>query len=48
MSPAGMQLNDLTGIAAILRMAFPELEDLDEGSDDGDLDSDMDGEIGAS
>ena len=48
MTPAGERLNNLTGVAATLRMAFPELEDLVEGSDDGDLNSDEDGEIGAS
>ena len=35
-------------MAAILRMEFPELEDLVDGSDDGDLDSEEDGEIGGS
>lgn len=43
-----MRLNNLTGIAAILRYEFIELQDMVEGEDEGDLDSDEDeGEIGA-
>ena len=43
-----MRLNNLTGIAAILRYEFIELQDMVEGDDEGDLDSDEDeGEIGA-
>jgi hypothetical protein len=48
MSPAGIQLNNLTGVAAMLHMAFPDLDDLVGESDDGDLDSEEDGEVGAS
>lgn len=48
LSAAGMRLNNLTGIAAILRYEFIELQDMVEGEDEGDLDSDEDeGEIGA-
>ena len=43
-----MRLNNLTGIAAILRYEFIELQDMVEGEDEGDLDSDEnEGEIGA-
>ena len=48
MSAAGQRLNNLTGIAAILRYEFVELQDMVEGEDEGDLDSEEDeGEIGA-
>ena len=48
MSAAGQRLNNLTGIAAILRYEFVELQDMVEGEDEGDLDSEDDeGEIGA-
>lgn len=52
MSAAGTRLNNLTGVAAILRYELPDLEDWvaeqypDEG-DEGDLDSDEEGEISA-
>ena len=46
-SAAGTRLNELTGIAAILRFEMPC--DDDESEDEGDLDSQEDeGEIGAS
>ena len=49
MSAAGQRLNDLTGVAAILRFEMPTLDDLVEGEDEGDLDSEEDeGEIGGS
>ena len=49
MSAAGQRLNNLTGIAAILRYEFVELQDMVDGEDEGDLDSDDDeGEIGGS
>ena len=49
MSAAGQRLNNLTGIAAILRYEFVELQDMVDGEDEGDLDSDEDeGEIGGS
>ena len=42
-------MNNLTGIAAILRFEMPVLQDMVDGEDEGDLDSDEDeGEIGAS
>ena len=40
MTPNGNRLNGMTGIAAILRMAMPDLDDLLESSDEGDIDSD--------
>lgn len=41
MTPNGNRLNGMTGIAAILRMAMPDLDDLlDSESDEGDIDSD--------
>ena len=41
MTPQGVRLNGMTGIACILRMALPDLDDLlDEESDEGDIDSD--------
>lgn len=39
MSAAGTRLNNLTGIAAILRFNLPQLDDMVE-ADEGDLDSD--------
>ena len=39
MSPSGQRLNNLTGIAAILRFKLPQLDDMVE-ADEGDLDSD--------
>lgn len=41
MSPSGIRLNNLTGIAAILRFVLPQLDDMIE-PDEGDLDSDED------
>jgi len=41
MTPQGVRLNGMTGIACILRMALPDLDDLlDDESDEGDIDSD--------
>lgn len=40
MTPNGNRLNGMTGIAAILRMAMPDLDDLLSESDEGDIDSD--------
>lgn len=49
MSAAGQRLNNLTGIAAILRYEFVQLQDMVDGEDEGDLESDEDeGEIGGS
>jgi len=43
---AGQRLNNLTGIAAILRYEFVQLQDMVDGEDEGDLDSNEDeGEI---
>ncbi len=39
MSAAGTRLNNLTGIAAILRFNLPQLDDMVE-ADEGDLESD--------
>jgi len=39
MSAAGTRLNNLTGIAAILRFNLPQLEEMVE-LDEGDIDSD--------
>ena len=39
MSPSGQRLNNLTGIAAILRFVLPQLDEMVE-ADEGDLDSD--------
>ena len=48
MSAAGQRLNNLTGIAAILRYEMTALQDMVD-EDEGDLDSEEDeGEIGAS
>ena len=48
MSAAGQRLNNLTGIAAILRYEMLELQNLVD-EDEGDLDSEEDeGEIGGS
>lgn len=47
MSPSGIRLNNLTGIAAILRFELPELADM-EHEDNGDIDSEEEGEQGAS
>ena len=41
LSPAGIRLNNLTGIAAILRFILPQLDDMIE-PDEGDIDSDED------
>lgn len=41
MSASGQRLNNLTGIAAILRYGMPEIDDMVE-ADEGDLDSDED------
>lgn len=43
MTPQGVRLNGMTGIACILRMALPDLDDLLDESDDGDIDSDDEG-----
>lgn len=39
MSPPGIRLNNLTGIASILRYVLPQLEEMVE-ADEGDIDSD--------
>jgi len=41
MSPSGIRLNNMTGIAAMLRFVLPQLDEM-AGSDEGDLDSDDD------
>ncbi len=38
MSPSGVRLNNLTGIAAILRFVLPQLDEMVE-ADEGDIDS---------
>lgn len=40
MSPPGQRLNNMTGIAAILRFVMPQLDQMVE-ADEGDLDSDQ-------
>lgn len=46
MTPNGNRLNGMTGIAAILRMAMPDLDDLlDSESDEGDIDSDDESQV---
>ena len=39
MSPPGIRLNNLTGIASILRYVLPQLDEMVE-ADEGDIDSD--------
>ena len=43
MNPSGERLNNLTGVAAILRYALPQLEDIMEADDD-DINKDSDDE----
>lgn len=45
LNAAGVRLNGLTGIAAILRFELPQLQDMVD-EDEGDLDSDEEGEMG--
>ena len=45
LSPSGQRLNNLTGIAAILRFVLPQLDEMVE-ADEGDLDSDDDASAG--
>lgn len=41
LSPSGERLNNMTGIAAILRYAIPQLDDMvDAEEDEGDINSD--------
>ena len=47
MNAAGVRLNGLTGIAAILRFELPSLQDMVD-EDEGHLDSDEEGEMGDS
>ena len=47
MSPSGIRLNNLTGIAAILRFTLPQLDDMVE-PDEGDIESDEDVGVGSS
>ena len=47
MNAAGIRLNGLTGIAAILRFELPSLQDMVD-EDEGDLDSEEEGEMGQS
>ena len=47
MSPSGIRLNNLTGIAAILRFTLPQLDDMVE-PDEGDIESDEDVGAGSS
>ena len=49
LSAAGQRLNNLTGIAAILRYEMTALQDMVDDEDEGDIDSEEDeGEIGGS
>lgn len=47
MNAAGIRLNGLTGIAAILRFEMPQLQEMVD-EDEGDLDSGEEGEMGFS
>lgn len=47
LSPSGQRLNNLTGIAAVLRFVLPQLDEMVE-ADEGDLDSDDDASAGLS